>query len=393
MLLETFIVFMEEVMNQKMNKKIYKIFKDNFPVTFKFSTFLSFILIFIYFVMVLVLDFLNLNSLFGFLILLLVIWFLVSLISPYLYSFFACNLTLFTQKGDSINFISFLETRKLGKRREIKGALKIYHHLAFAYLIYFAFDLLAVIIISIIASIGNNPIASFYNEMNIVMNDFLNTGNSEPLFNLIAKYQDLIYLVSGITNYVSLSFAFYYFLHSLTRSFANYYIAINNFNIAMVGPYANLKRVLKIKELNYNKGYYSLLYPYYIFTFVCFSSVYLLLYLLIPNMNLLIVALSAMVVTTFLLLPFLPLVLDYNHLKSEEIQFYFFKNLSSDISSLLTDDKLINKFGSEKGEELKKGLGSFKHQIDENLENVNHKNNDSDLENKVNSGDDEKKDN
>ena len=125
-----------------MIKKVYQKFLKNFNVTIKFSALLSLILIVIYLFMALILTYMPtiFSDFLGLVLLLLILYFLVNFLSPFFYSFFANNMALETKDSSQVNIMSFIGTRRIGKRRGIKNIQQLFKWLLYSYLIYLVLE-------------------------------------------------------------------------------------------------------------------------------------------------------------------------------------------------------------------------------------------------------------
>ncbi len=383
-----------------MIKKVYKQFLKNFNVTIKFSTLISLILIIIYFLMVLVLSYAPtlFSDFIGFFLLLLILYFLVNFLSPFFYSYFANNLALEGKESSQVNMMSFIGTRRIGKRRGIKNIQQLFKRLIFAYLIYLVLDLLIVsLTVAIGGQIEGSQINIFLNEYNAILNNSEYNVGSEAFFTAINQFifdnEKTINFISGISNFISISFAFYFFLYKFVRSFINFYAlqGDGSFPIAPFFLNKSIKKTLAIKEFGYNKKFHILLLPYYIAVLIVFSLVYLLMFFFLDT-TIMLNSLTAMIVTAILLLPFLPVILDFNMLMSEKFRFYYLKISSEDLTKMVGQEVSHYKFSSKEEEEkFNKDFDEFNKKVNQMLKdsekNLNNKND------SLNNEDDKKDDN
>ena len=357
---------------REMIKSVYQKFFKNFNVTIKFSALLSVILIIIYLFLALILTYMPtiFSDFLGLILLLLILYLLVNYLSPYFYSFFANNMALETKDSSQVNIMSFIGTRRIGKRRGIKNIQQLFKWLLFAYLIYIVLELVIVIlIISIGQLVDNSQIQAFINEFNSVNTMLGNEEYYEQISQILFKYEYLINLISGISNFIAVSFSFYFFLYKFARSFINYYAmqGDGSFPIASFFLNKSIKRTLSIKEFNYNKKFFILMWPYYLACFVIFSATYLLMFFLLDT-SIILNALTAMIVTVFLLLPFIPVILDFNMQMAEKFRYYYLKVSSEDLTKFVGDEIAHHKFVSKEEEEkFKKEFEGFNKKVQDML--------------------------
>lgn len=340
---------------REMIKKVYQKFLKNFNVTIKFSALLSLILIVIYLFMALILTYMPtiFSDFLGLILLLLILYFLVNFLSPFFYSFFANNMALETKDSSQVNLMSFIGTRRIGKRRGIKNIQQLFKWLLYSYLIYLVLEFIIVaLIVGIGQSIENSQIQLFLKEFNSVNTMLGNELYYEQISQILFKYQDLINFISGISNFIAVSVAFYFFLYKFARSFINYYAmqGDGSFPIAPFFLNKSIKRALSIKEFNYNKKFYLIMWPYYLACFVIFSATYLLMFFFL-NTSAILNSLTAMIVTVFLLLPFIPVILDFNMLMAEKFRYYYLKVSSEDLTKFVGEEVAHHKFASKEEEE------------------------------------------
>ena len=343
-------------MNYKILRSVvFKDFKDNFYMTIKFSGILSLFLLIAYFILSLVLLFVPplYAGILGQIFLLLVIWLLIYWIAPYFYSYYITNevlLTIINGKDGGLSY--FLANRRSGKRSEIRNALRIWRHLGFAILIYFISSIVVSITYFFISQAINSPtgLYSLITQINeISYNIGLTNEDKVQMINeLINLNYSILHRYGSIVSFVSLSIAFYYFLHNIMKSFINYH-CIFKANRRESNAYRILNYVLKHNNVNYYKDYYKIFYPFYIITFIVFTGVYLLMYFLLPNTITTIISSTSIIITLLILLPFLPLLLNYNHYKKIDVLTEYYSFLNRDINHFLNANKELFE---EKEEEI-----------------------------------------
>lgn len=357
---------------KEMIKSVYQKFFKNFNVTIKFSALLSVILIIIYLFLALILTYMPtiFSDFLGLILLLLILYLLVSYLSPYFYSFFANNMALETKDSSQVNIMSFIGTRRIGKRRGIKNIQQLFKWLLFSYLIYVVLELVIVVLIITIGQfVDNSEIQMFLKEFNSVNTMLGNEAYYEQISQILFKYEDLINLIAGISNFIAVSFAFYFFLYKFARSFINYYAmqGDGSFPIASFFLNKSIKRTLAIKEFDYNKKFFLIMWPYYLSCFVIFSITYLLMFFFLDT-SVILNALTAMIVTVFLLLPFIPVVLDFNMLMAEKFRYYYLKVSSEDLTKFVGEEVVHHKFASKEEEEkFKKEFEIFNKKVQDML--------------------------
>lgn len=331
---------METGKKKSLIAETYRLYASNLNITLKYSAFISFLIVGVFFLLTIVLINVPYSSIWGFFLIIIVIYLIIRFLTPYLYSFFACNHGLCINK--EMNFKVFFSTRIIGKSLLYRNILRIIPRLAYSYLLYIV---MATISICVILFVGENfidtTLYSFIKEFDAL---YLSNSSIEEIYELFSKYNELIYNLSQVINFISLLFASFYFIHSIAYSFINYYVAtlVNISNPKKNEP-VNFKKVLKEKKFNYFKGYFKTTWPLYLLGLISFSLSYFLCYKFFTSSSILIHSLISLTITLVFLFPFLPVVLDYNFLRSADLFFLF---SPKKIKGTMKKSTLNNKLGT-----------------------------------------------
>lgn len=363
----------------KIKEKVYSDFKENFNLTIKWSAIISLSVIVIYFILYIVLSYVPSSELYGIILIFLLVYLLISFIMPFFYSFYACNGVLVSkqnQMGQEMNTTAFLSTRKIGKLPQFRNSTNTYSRLLISYLIYVAIFTISMFFSFLIGYYFKNEegIYGFINDVNNITDseNFYNILNS-----LILTYQTSLRKVVAISTFFGVGLAFFYFLHKISRSFINYIFANgNDGRIPQREINATVKEVLKDKSLNYNKEYYSLLWPYYLSGILVYTISYLLMFFLLPNGSILVMSLTSMVLVVFILLPFLPIVLNFNMVKREALLISYFKVINKALDTYLDEAIKSDKLSEKEKAELKEKTDLAQKKFDDLFKEIDKKDKD-----------------
>ena len=352
-------------------KEIYSNFKNNFDVTFKFSAVLLAITIFIYLVLFLILELIPYSSLWGFFLILIIIYFLVRYIAPYIYSYFACNAALYSVDEDKINLATFIQTRKIGKAPHLRNAQRLFRTLLFSILIYIVVETIIMLGIYVAAySFEGSELNILFNQLALLLNSAtINEDTINQIYNLLLEHETLIRNLNLISSFVSISFAFYYFLHNFMHSLINFHVVASNIRLPNNQAFFYInKRTLNDKKLNYNKHYYQIVWPYYLAIFLVFSGSYLLMFFFLPSISSLLCSLTAMVITIFIFTPFIPVILNFNITISKDYLFTFIKYTESILSDSLNSFYKDQQMSNQNADLVRKNMESYKAFLDKMIE-------------------------
>lgn len=352
-------------------KEIYSNFKNNFDVTFKFSAVLLAITIFIYLVLFLMLELIPYSSMWGFFLILIIIYLLIRYISPYIYSYFACNASLYSVDKDKVNLATFIETRKIGKSPHLRNAQRLFRTLLFSILIYIVVEALIMLGIYIAAySFKGSELNILFNQLSLLLESAtINENTINQIYDLLLEHEVLIRNLNLISSFVSISFAFYYFLHNFIHSLVNYHVMASNIKLPNNQAFFYINKVtLKDKKLNYNKNYYKIVWPYYLGIFLVFSGSYLLMFFFLPSISSILCSLTAMVITIFIFTPFIPVILNFNLSISKDYLFTFIKNTESVLTDSLKSFYHEKQISDETSDIARRQMESYKAFLDKIIE-------------------------
>ena len=338
-----------------MIKDIYNRFKENFYMTFMYSSFLIFIFLIVYILLYMLLSIMPLTSVFSFLLFLIIATFLIGFITPSLYSFFVCNNLFNNKEGITVDFKLFIANRKPGKNRIIKSQLKVFSTLVYSILIYLVITLFAITIITYInMGINNtNSFYGFYLEINKLqgMSDYTEyVKKYNELYNTYLTYINHDLAIAGL--FASFP-AFYYFIHHTLVSLMKYYI-VNQLPVKTGVNERCYKISLNHKDVHYYKDYFRLMWPYLIGFIFIFCGSYLLLFYLGNVDNLFILISSSIMISMFILIPFLPLVLNLNLYKVKDVMPIYVKEYNEVLVKELQKNREFETFLKQNEEQAKK---------------------------------------
>ncbi len=364
-----------------MIRDIYNRFKENFYMTFMYSSFLIFIFLVVYILLYMLLSIMPLTSVFSFLLFLIIATFLIGFITPSLYSFFVCNNLFNNKEGINVDFKLFLANRKPGKNRVVKSQLKVFSTLLYSILIYLGITIFAITVISYINMANNNTNSfyGFYLEISKLqgMSDYTEyVKKYNELYDSYLTYINHDLAIAGL--FASFP-AFYYFIHHTLTSLMKYYI-INQLPVKTGVNERCYKASLNNKGVHYYKDYFKLMWPYLIGFIAIFYGSYLLLFYLGNVDNLFILISSSIMISMFILIPFLPLVLNLNMYKVKDVMPIYVKEYNEVLMNELQKNKQFEEFLKQNEEQAKK--------YQETIEKINKSLNEEDKENNDSKDDD-----
>lgn len=299
----------------KDSKSIYKRFLRDLPTTLLFSLTITIGVFLIYLICVAIFNtgiFTGLAStIFGQLFVLLTISMIIGLIAPFIYSFFACNGVLNTKKRDDVKYKSFLKTYLIGTRAPFNGQLRIWDTLIKSFLIYILVDSISLLFLYLIASGEGSVYQPLFQELSAL--DMSSQDYLTKLELVLHTYEDLIRSTMLVTGFFSTFFATYFFIHTIAKNTIRYFLAPS-----LLGAPNRLvtyvyRMTMRQRKGEYRKMYYKALWPFTILYVVSFSLTYFLIGFLGPaSIELPLVSFTAILVTTIVLLPFLPIVFNFH---------------------------------------------------------------------------------
>lgn len=371
-----------------MIKNIYQRFKENFGLTFKFSTFLLFMVLIVYGLILLVIGIFPITDLFGTLIFLFITSILVGLTAPTLYSYFVSNDIIDNISGIEVDFQFFLANRKVGKDRRIKSQLNIFKHLLIAFAIFVVlFFVVFGIQILISYSTKDNGLYAYFLELEeLASKAFISDAELEKaLLELTTKYQTTIVNTNFYCGLFSTLPAIYYFIHSILMKFMKFYVISSLKSFFVV-----LDRIYKetAKESGYNLNYYKVMFPYTIVLIISYLASYILLFYIAKIGSITILVTSSIVISLFILLPFLPVLLNFNkYFASKFVPMYLEKfnfSINNDLEfKTIRDNDQIDKALKETSKEIEEILKNKEHYNESMVEkekNIEKYNDDNDKE-------------
>ena len=353
-------------MKSELNKFSYTHFKEDITTTIQFSGVITALFLIIYalfaWILTAVGDVSSLNFI-GIILLLLFISLTLGLIQPFIYSFYALTGVLHTADSDKVSLKSFFKTYLIGSRAPFSGQLNIWSTLLKAVLFYILIGVVSSLCLSLAASVEGSELNLFYSELAPFIQG--SNTNLNELNALFSKYSSLVYQIKIYTNFPGLILSTYYLLHTICLNTFRYRFApmINNAPPRYVG--AIFRQVIKRNRKDYYKMYYSLLYPYTILYFVSFSLTYFLLAFLGPaNLDINILSLTSIIVSFIVLLPFLPLLFNFDEYifndYSRKFMGVFIEVLTKQLNMQKMNANLRDQYEKNQTEEVQKNLDRLK---------------------------------
>lgn len=319
-------------MNKEERKSIFTTFKNNFSFTLLCSAFIGLIIMVLYIITALIMMNLDLNSFWGLIIFIVFISLICGLIAPFIYSYFTCNFVLTTPNRDQVKFKSFLKTSVLGFYRPQRGQLNIWNNLLVSTLIF-------LVLSSIITSLSILILYNTNGSAKTVLDEIMKATDFNDQLDLMYKNQEMFSFPVTIANFVSLLVAAYYFLHNISVNIFKYAFALTNWgNISAAFKNRIFKIAIKEHRKDFYKDYFSVSWILFVVFLIGMSASYFGLYFApIEHLNTMILSLTAISITLFILLPFLPLLFDLYLVLYHRYEKYF---LSSFIEVLKASNEI-----------------------------------------------------
>ena len=358
-------------------KSIYKRFFNDFSFTLLCSSTIIIGVFLIYLLFVFILMQMNLSeimsSFFGMILLLICLSLILGILTPFIYSLFACNGVLHTKKRDDVKYKSFLKTYFIGSRPPFKGQLQVWNTLINSFLIYVLIEFIVVLLLSAVASNESSAFKPLFDELMAL--DFSSAEWYNQMDAVLLKYQDLIRITSLISTYFSLFFATYYFMHTIARNTLRYYLAPTLLNAPNRLVSYVFKGTMRLHKGEYMKGYYQALWPLTVIYILAFTLSYFLIGFFGPAyIDIGILSLTSILISFALLIPLLPLVFNYHELIWNKFAIYFMElfltNASKEINTIkssMTNESELNKRNIELAE---KNIEKIRQAFEENKDKL-----------------------
>lgn len=323
-------------------KEIYKTFFDDFSFTLLCSTtiIIGVFLIYLIFAAVLFNNGISVlaSNFFGSLLIIICLSMILGLISPFVYSLFACNGVLHSKRKEEVSYKSFLKTYLIGTRAPFNGQLQIWNTLLKSFLIFFGLQLVALMILSILAMDEGSAFKPLLDEISK-----LNPSSNNYFFDLekvLADHADLIRTTSLFTNFFGLLISTYYFIHTISKHTMRYFLAPSLLNAPNRLVTYVYKATMKQHKKEYLSSYYKVLWPMTVLYGVTFALSYFLIGFLGPKaIDINVLSLTAMFISVCALVPFLPLVFNYHESIWPKFSYYFMQLFISNASRELNQAK------------------------------------------------------
>ena len=337
--------------NKYILKESLKTFKNNFAYTLQCGAFISLVILILYLISSLILNSNNFfNSTFGIILFLVTIFLIVIILSPFIYSYFMCNFMLSSPLKDSVRFRSFLKTSALGLNRPQRGTLSVFYNLTRSLIVYILVMSVLEVIVFLVLSQTNPTVFELiqdYVSGRGISNEELNIINEallEPL--MICNYFVLLISI-GMYLHFMLIYVFKYHLNTLFF-YGNRKILNNIF-----------KLTIKKNRKDFYSGYFMHSWPIYVIFVIAFTLSYFLFFYLTNVDNLVLISLTALCISLFLIIPFFPLVFNYYGLKINDYQFKFGaeyvtlgRSFLNEIKESKNNDPLLKEYCEKMDEEF-----------------------------------------
>lgn len=275
-----------------MNKKAYKTFGNNLVYTMQFSGVLTLLLLVVY----LALYFLDslvqtavlavvysLGGIFIFIGTMFLISVVFNLFAPFVYSYFASNITLQTSRKDDVTVKNFFKTYSIGRKYPIKGQLKMFSNTFFAFLIFIVLFIITLFLSSEILYFSN--IGGFKEITDNIASEIAG-ADANSIMNVYEKYSSS--LLDVLKNpmiycaYVSSLPAIYYFAHNVNLYIFKYYITTSIYGLNPKGTHYVFKSGLRKCRKDFYKDYYFTLWPLSILMILLYSLSFFLIAFFTP---------------------------------------------------------------------------------------------------------------
>lgn len=364
-------------------KKVYKDFRSNLQTTIAFGAFIAVILIVYYLVFFLV-QLINFSSFYfsyilQALMIFIAIW-LLGLLEPFIYSYYANNGGLKGDEAGQINLGSFVRTYSIGKRPPFRGRLQVYKYFFFALLVFLAIRILSSIIVIIVGQFEGNEIHTLIQE--VMSLDFTSETSYDSLDDILNNHKHILQIIEVHTTFAAMLPAFYFFVNRICMNTLKYPLA----QVMPQIPPQLMNIVFKEAKKDNRKfiygNYYRTAYPLTIAFIVIFSGSYYLLYFLLPNVqSVLLLAFGAIVIDLFIMLIFMPIIFNTHEIMYKEFYPMFLEkfislcerdleNYINQYSSIEGYDPNVIKRAKENIESLRKQLETAKASKDEEVQIV-----------------------
>ncbi len=379
-------------------KKVKEQTKTNFATTSSFAGFIGIIAFVLFlFVSLFIINFPDVfngsyGSIYSILLMVLFLALILGILSPFYYSYFACNTILNSKRSDDVKFTSFLKTFKFGLNKPIRGALSITINILWSILIFvFAFTILEIVVTVIYSGVNTE-----FQKLLTSVVEAINNNDTNSAFELIYENQALLEPVKAYSMMFSLFFASFYFCRQMVYNTFKYYLVstflgLPNRMISNIYKYG-----FQTDRKNFNKGFNYYTLPMTITFIVVFFGSYLGIYLGLyysgsQFINLYLIGATSITLSLVVCFPFLPLIFNYfGIVRKEERQkltFYFIGGMDDEINrakqqARSDEEKNQINFAESRLNELKQNILD-KERDDENT---------NDGDKNENSKDDDKKD-
>lgn len=371
-------------------KNIYKTFTEDIGFTIKMSGTITVALLIIYLIFALILN--QIGSLsylgtFDYLLAIIGICLVLSLLSPFIYSFFAINGGMHTNARDKIKYTSFLKTYLLGTRPPFSGQLRVWMTLIKALCVEIIFSFIIYLIVYFIAYVPNTELNTILTEVEALLASSSNSDVESLLTALeevIYNHEAFINSLMIIVNFFPLLFATYYFIHTISRNTFKYYLASS---LGAKAP-KNVADFIFIKTMRanrkeYNISYYSTMFPVTILFVLAFTLSYFLLGYYGPEaMSYSILNLTAIVISIIVTLPFMPIVFNlHEYLWPHYSMLFmgvFLENAQKELETFKRNNQMAMKVGEENLKQAEGSINKMRENIIQDLKNKGYE--DSDFE-------------
>lgn len=370
-------------------KNIYKKALDESSFTIKMSSTITVALLIIYVIFALILNqigSLSMLGMFDYLIAIIGICLVLSIFSPFIYSFFAINGALHSPARDKVKYTSFLKTYLIGTRPPFRGQLRVWSTLIKALAIEIILSFIVYLIVFGISNVPNTELNTLVMEVKSILSQ--NTTNTQEILNELNSFllqnEDAINRYAMITGFFPLLLASYYFFHTISRNTFKYYLA----TVLGVKAPQQATELIFIQTLRQNRkqyygNYYYVCFPLTILYVLVFTLSYFLFGFFGPKeMSGSILGLTSIVASVILCLPFLPVIFNFHEALWGRFSVYFMttflKSAQNELKIYKENAALTSRIGEENLKKAENSIQNIRQSVIDELKNKGYQ--DSDFE-------------
>lgn len=291
----------------KLNKWVNEQYRKNLVMTLRFSAVISLVMVAIYgltcIVLVSVLKYEL--SIFEYGIVIVFSAMMLSIMQPFLYSYFISTYALNDEMTrDKVNMSVFF-ANVFSDNKNSKGKIGLFSNFLYGILVYLGLSIVVSFVVFGILYVINPDFSTFVKEA-ISLSESLDYAG---LNNLLSENSSILAFPILLVESISTLGGFWFFLHRIGVNFFKYFLAGIGNNLPHAVFNGLFKTVIKENRKLFYFNYYRVSWIFLIVIVIVFPTSYFLLYYLnIYNSSFLILDLTSIVITVLFLLPLLPLL-------------------------------------------------------------------------------------